>query len=170
MSSPTAKISILLPIRNAAATLPACLRSIQRQSESDWQCILVDDGSQDDSVICARQFTARDSRFHLIETPPRGLVEALNTGWSACRGSFIARMDADDLMHRHRLAMQRRVLETNASLAAVGCHVRLFPRRQLRDGHLAYERWLNRVCRMSNYPPHPDDSPRRVERFWVPRL
>ncbi len=139
------KISILLPMRNAADTLPACLRSIQRQSEPNWQCVIVDDGSQDDSAICARRFAERDSRFHLIETPPRGLVEALNTGWPACRGAFIARMDADDLMHRHRLARQRHALEANPSLAAVGCHVRLFPRRHLRDGRLAYERWLNRI-------------------------
>ncbi|ETW95270.1 MAG: hypothetical protein ETSY1_31350 [Candidatus Entotheonella factor] len=143
MSSP--RVSILLPVRNAATTLSACLRSIQRQSESDWQCIIIDDGSQDDSVIRARAFAARDTRFHLIETAPCGLVEALNTGLPHCRGPFIARMDADDLMHRHRLAMQAYVLESHPSLAAVGCHVRLFPRQHLRDGRLAYERWLNRI-------------------------
>ncbi|ETX08645.1 MAG: hypothetical protein ETSY2_04150 [Candidatus Entotheonella gemina] len=143
MSSP--KISILLPMRDAAATLTACLRSIQRQSEPDWQCIIIDDGSQDNSVIFARRFVERDSRFRLIETAPHGLVEALNTGWTYCRNPFIARMDADDIMHRHRLAMQVHVLEANPSLAAVGCHVRLFPRRHLRDGRLAYERWLNGI-------------------------
>lgn len=141
MTSPS--VSILLPVRNAAATLSVCLRSIQRQSKSDWQCIIIDDGSQDDSVICAREFASRDPRFRLIETAPHGLVEALNIGSPYCRGSFIARMDADDIMHRHRLAIQSHVLEANPSLAAVGCHVRLFPRRHLRDGRLAYERWLN---------------------------
>jgi cellulose synthase/poly-beta-1,6-N-acetylglucosamine synthase-like glycosyltransferase len=132
-------------MRNAAATLTACLRSILRQSESDWQCIIVDDGSQDDSVNRARCFAELDPRFRLIETAPHGLVEALNTGWPYCSGPFIARMDADDIMHRHRLAMQVYLLEANPSLAAVGCHVRLFPRRRLRDGRLAYERWLNRI-------------------------
>ena len=141
----TPKISILLPMRNAAATLLACLRSIQRQSEPNWQCIMVDDGSQDDSADRARWFTERDPRFHLIEIAPHGLVEALNSGLPHCRGPFIARMDADDIMHRHRLVMQVQALETHASLAAVGCHVRLFPRRHLRDGRLAYERWLNRM-------------------------
>ncbi len=132
-------------MRDAAVTLPACLRSIQRQSQPDWQCIIVDDGSQDDSVACAREFIERDPRFRLIETPPRGLVKALNTGSLYCSGPYIARMDADDVMHRHRLAMQAQVLEANPSLAAVGCHVRLFPRWHLRDGRLAYERWLNRI-------------------------
>jgi cellulose synthase/poly-beta-1,6-N-acetylglucosamine synthase-like glycosyltransferase len=60
-------------------------------------------------------------------------------------------MDADDLMHRDRLAQQLRALETAPHLAAVGCHVRLFPRRPLRDGRRAYERWLNGI-----------DSARRV--------
>lgn len=143
MSTP--KISILLPMRNAAATLPACLRSIQRQSEPEWQCVIVDDGSQDESANCARWFAERDPRFRLIETAPQGLVEALNTGWSYCSGALIARMDADDIMHRHRLARQGNALSANPSLAAVGCHVRLFPRQHLRDGRLAYERWLNRI-------------------------
>lgn len=130
-------------MRNAADTLPACLRSLQRQSESRWQCIIVDDGSQDASADCARRFAARDPRFVLIETPPHGLVQALNTGLAHCHHPYIARMDADDLMHRHRLALQLQRLEATPSLAAAGCHVRLFPRRHLRDGRLAYERWLN---------------------------
>lgn len=132
-------------MRNAAATLSACLRSIQRQSEPDWQCVIVDDGSQDDSTGCARWFAARDPRFRLIEMTPRGLVEALNSGLPYCQGPFIARMDADDIMHRHRLHMQVQALAANPSLTAVGCHVRLFPRRHLRDGRLAYEHWLNSI-------------------------
>ncbi len=139
----SARVSILLPMRNAAATLSTCLRSVQRQSEPRWQCVIVDDGSQDDSTACARSFAARDPRFVFIETPPRGLVEALNTGLPHCQSPFMARMDADDIMHRHRLAMQLQHLEAAPSRAAVGCHVRLFPRQHLRDGRLAYERWLN---------------------------
>lgn len=130
-------------MRNAAATLSACLRSLQRQSEPGWQCVIVDDGSQDASADCARSFAARDPRFVLIETPPHGLVHALNTGLSHCQSPFIARMDADDVMHRYRLAMQLQRIEAKPWPAAVGCHVRLFPRRHLRDGRLAYERWLN---------------------------
>jgi hypothetical protein len=60
-------------------------------------------------------------------------------------------MDADDLMHRQRLAMQARRLEEHPTLAAVGCHVRLFPRQGLPEGRRAYERWLNSIgtpCRV----------------------
>lgn len=136
-------MSVLLPVWNAEATLPVCLRSIQRQTEQRWQCVIVDDGSRDTSLARARWFADRDPRFIVIATAHDGLVSALNTGIAHCRGPFIARMDADDLMHRHRLAAQVRALEENPNLAAVGCHVRLFPRRHLRDGRRAYERWLN---------------------------
>src|SRR5438093_13036180 len=62
-----------------------------------------------------------------------------------------ARMAADDVRHRERLAAQLRALDAEPALAAVGCHVRLFPRRELSDGLRAYERWLDGI-----------DSPRRV--------
>ena len=138
-------ISILLPVWNAAATLPACLQSVQRQTERRWQCIIVDDGSRDASRAYAQQFADQDPRFQMIATSHQGLVAALNTGVRHCRGRFIARMDADDLMHRDRLAVQRQALDANPALAAVGCHVRIFPRRHLQDGRRAYERWLNGI-------------------------
>ena len=56
-------ISVLLPVWNAAATLPACLRSLQRQTEQRWQCVLIDDGSEDGSLACARWFAAQEARF-----------------------------------------------------------------------------------------------------------
>ena len=138
-------ISILLPVWNAERTLSACLKSLQRQHEQSWECILVDDGSQDTSLAQARQVAAQDTRIVVIATAHHGLVAALNTGLSHCRGQFIARMDADDLMHRQRLDRQRQALESDSGIAAVGCHVRIFPRQHLRDGRRAYEQWLNRI-------------------------
>ena len=138
-------VSVLLPVWNAAATLPACLRSVQRQTAPRWQCVLVDDGSDDDSLACARWFASQDTRFEVIATPHQGLVPALHSGLAHCRGRFVARMDADDLMHRQRLAMQLRVLAEYPHMDAVGCHVRLFPRQGLPEGRRAYERWLNSI-------------------------
>ena len=140
-----ARVSVLIPAWNAAQTLSACLRSLQRQSEKRWHCVIVDDGSQDDTLACAGAFAARDPRFEIVSTPHRGIVAALNTGLRRCRAPLIARMDADDLMHRHRLTLQARALKDNPRLTAVGCHVRLFPRHHLRPGRRAYERWLNSV-------------------------
>ena len=138
-------VSILLPAFNAAATLPACLRSVQRQTARHWRCVIVDDGSTDATVDIIGQFAARDDRFEMIATAHQGLVAALNTGLTRCDGQYVARMDADDLMHRDRLVAQLAALAATPELVAVGSHVRVFPRAHLRDGMRAYERWLNSI-------------------------
>jgi glycosyltransferase involved in cell wall biosynthesis len=143
-------VSVLLPMWNAETTIAACLQSVQRQTEPGWQCVIVDDGSQDDSLAWARRFAMRDPRFVVVSTPHRGLVPALNSGLPYCQGRFIARLDADDLMHRQRLAMQVRALAEQPALVAVGSHVRYFPRQHLQEGLRAYERWLNSMCTASS--------------------
>jgi hypothetical protein len=67
----------------------------------------------------------------------------LNSGLEQCRGAFVARMDADDLMHRERLAAQADALDGNPALSAVGSHVRLFPRSSVSSRLREYEAWLN---------------------------
>src|SRR5439155_663464 len=99
----------------------------------------------------AERFAAYGERFRVAATAHQGLVAALGAGLERCLGRMVARMDADDVMHRERLAAQLRALDAEPALAAVGCHVRLFPRRELSDGLRAYERWLDGI-----------DSPRRV--------
>lgn len=136
-------VSVLLPARNAEATLTPALRSVQRQTYADFECVLIDDGSSDATAAIAREFAASDPRFRLLQRPAAGLVASLNAGAAECRGRFIARMDADDLMHRERLAAQVRALEEDTALALVGTHVRLFPRTQLGTGMREYEIWLN---------------------------
>lgn len=103
----------------------------------------MDDGSADETGRIARHLAAGDSRIRVTTVPPVGLVEALNFGLAQCAGTFVARMDADDVMHRARLGAQVEALTREPELAAVGCHVRMFPRRDLSDGRRAYERWLN---------------------------
>ena len=147
----TPLVSVLVPAYDAAATLPACLESIRRQRETRFECVIVDDGSQDFTLEVARRFAERDARFLVVAEPHRGLVPTLTAGLAHCRGQLVARMDADDLMHRDRLDAQVRALESAPDLAAVGCHVRLFPRAGLSEGMRDYERWLRSV-----------DSPARV--------
>jgi glycosyltransferase involved in cell wall biosynthesis len=138
-------ISVLIPAYEAAATLPAALRSVQRQSETDWECIVVDDGSSDATAEVAAAFAAGDARFRVERLPHRGIVSALNAGAQLCRADLVARMDADDLMARRRLELQRSVLQQQPELSGVGCHVRFFPRRAMTDGLRKYEKWLHAV-------------------------
>src|SRR5262245_8740952 len=110
-------ISVLVPVWNAAATLPACLRSLQRQTEQRWQCVLVDDGSEDGSLACARWFAAQDARFTVVATAHQGLVAALQTGLAYCHGRFVARMAAEDLVDRSQLGLLVRGLRAGLDLA-----------------------------------------------------
>ncbi len=138
-------ISIVLPVRDAAATLPACLRSIARQTLREFECVVVDDGSRDASAAIARAFAAADPRFSLIANTGCGLVAALRTGIARATGELVARMDADDLMHRERLRLQCGALLADATLAGVGCHARPFPTAAFGAGLADYRDWLRAV-------------------------
>ena len=132
-------------MHDAESTLGACLRSVQRQDFRDWECVLIDDGSRDSSSIIAGDAARRDPRLRVLTTPHGGLVEALNLGLEQCRGRLVARMDADDLMHRRRLAEQVDLLDSHPEWVGLGCHVRTFPRNGLGEGNLAYESWVNSI-------------------------
>lgn len=136
------RVSILLPVWNAQATLATALRSVERQSEGDWECIVIDDGSTDDSAGIAASFALRDSRFRIERREHVGLIPTLNLGIGLCNAPLIARMDADDWMHRNRLERQCDALDCAPELEAVGCFVRIFPRSGLPEGRRDYERWL----------------------------
>jgi glycosyltransferase involved in cell wall biosynthesis len=135
-------VSVLMPAYEAEATIGAALRSVQRQSHRDWECVVVDDGSSDGTASLAQRFAAEDPRVRVVSVSHGGIVAALNVGLAACRGQLVARMDADDLMQRQRLERQRAALQDNPAWTGVGCHVRLFPRRGMTDGLKSYELWL----------------------------
>jgi glycosyltransferase involved in cell wall biosynthesis len=140
------RVSVLLPVRDAEATLACALASIARQSEARFECVVVDDGSRDASRPIAERFAARDARFRVIAAPREGLVVALNRGLAAARAPLVARHDADDVMRRERLARQCAALDADDTLAGVGCHVHLFPQRAISDGLRSYGAWLNSLA------------------------
>lgn len=137
-------ISILLPVRNGAATLPEALESIACQSCTDYEVIAVNDASDDATVDILQQYRRRDARLRLVDNPEPGLVNALNLGLKQARGELIARMDADDRMHPQRLQQQRDWLQTHPGHDVVGCRVDLFPAEAVRSGMRHYVDWLNR--------------------------
>lgn len=141
--SVTPRVSILMPVHDAAPTLGGCLRSLARQSEPRWECVAVDDGSCDGSGDLLRHAANIDPRIRVVTTPHRGIVSALSEGLTRCRAPIVARMDADDWMHRDRLALQLALLSDRPDVSAVGTHVRMFPRAALRNGRRRYENWLN---------------------------
>ena len=142
----TPVVSVLMPAFDADRTLRAALRSVQRQSVRDWECVVVDDGSSDSTRAVAASVARADGRVRVVARPHEGIVAALQAGIGECRAPFVARFDADDLMSRRRLELQLRAMHASPELAAVGCRVRLFPRAALREGRLRYERWLGAIA------------------------
>jgi len=91
-------ISIIIPVYNASPYLAECLNSIRRQTYSDWEAILVDDGSTDESFKVCNAFVSKDSRFSVLHQKNCGVSVARNTGLQMARGEWITFVDADDIL------------------------------------------------------------------------
>jgi len=145
MTAAAPLVSLLLPAYNAATTLPTCLASIAAQTLTDLEVIAVDDGSTDATPTLLADFARRDPRVRVIRQAHGGIVAALNTGLAACRGRFVARMDADDTMHPQRLAMQYRFMRAHPECDIVGARIRVLREDGVPLSYAAerYLRWLN---------------------------
>jgi glycosyltransferase involved in cell wall biosynthesis len=109
------RVSVLLPVRDAAPTLERCLGSLGAQTLQEHEVVAVDDGSSDDSGDILDAWASRDPRLRVFHTPPRGLVAALGAAVAAARADVVARMDADDVSLPGRLAGQcQRLAEPGA--------------------------------------------------------
>lgn len=136
---------MLLPCRDAASTVDEALASLAAQTFEDFEVIAVDDGSTDQTAARLREWSTRDARIRLLTTPSMGIVPALNRAAALARGHIFARMDADDVAHPERFALQVALLDDSPDLDGTGTLVRYFPRTRLRDGTRRYERWVNGV-------------------------
>jgi glycosyltransferase involved in cell wall biosynthesis len=131
-------------VRNGAATLDEALGSLAAQTLTDFELIVIDDGSTDPTPDLLARWSARGSmRLSVIRTEPRGIVAALQAGTAAARAPLMARMDADDIAQPRRLERQVALLDALPQIAACGTLVRYFPRSRVRDGTRRYERWIN---------------------------
>lgn len=140
---PAPLVTVVLPVRDGAATLEAALQSLDVQTFSDFEVIVVDDGSSDDTARVARRWERRDGRFRLVRTPPGGIVAALQHGLAEVRGTLVARMDADDVCHPARLATQVDLLKRRPDLAGCGTGVRYVPAAGVTVRAAEYTAWLN---------------------------
>ena len=101
------EISVIVPVYNVAPFLPACLDSLTAQTFTDFEAILVDDGSTDESPAILRDYAARDGRFRVITRENGGLSAARNSGIAAASGTFLAFLDGDDVLEPDFLAALR---------------------------------------------------------------
>ncbi len=89
-------ISVIVPVWNVADCVAACIASLRAQDFANFEAIVVDDGSTDDSRAIARAAIGNDPRFTLLTQPNRGLSGARNTGLAQAQGNWIAFLDSDD--------------------------------------------------------------------------
>src|SRR5690349_16134151 len=96
-------ISVLMPVYNGAAYIAEAVQSVLDQTFTDFQLIIVDDGSTDNTVRIISTFY--DPRIVVLQQPHAGIAAALNHGIENARGKYIARFDADDICYPNRLAI-----------------------------------------------------------------
>ena len=113
-------ISVILPVYNAEAYVREAVESILNQTFTDFECIIINDGSTDGSGAILRELAARDARIVLVEQSNEGLVSALNKGLEMARADLIARMDADDVSMPERFALQHARMVQDPELAVLG--------------------------------------------------
>jgi glycosyltransferase involved in cell wall biosynthesis len=114
-------ISVIMPVYNAGDYLVEAIESIRNQSVSDWEFLIIDDGSTDLSWKIINRFAKKDSRIRIFQNKVnKGLVASLNSIIPKTRGKFVARMDADDISLPNRFEKQVALLEANTRLSACG--------------------------------------------------
>ena len=134
-------VSILMPVYNAAATLPAALRSVSAQTFRDWELVAVNDGSDDASLEILDRAARKDRRIRVLTGAHAGIVGALCSAAELASAPRIARMDADDVMHPRRLHLQATRMDSSPAVDVLATRVRSIG--ETAEGMRRYVDWQN---------------------------
>ncbi|MGZ3612113.1 MAG: glycosyltransferase family 2 protein [Ktedonobacteraceae bacterium] len=124
-------VSIVIPCYNYGHFLSETLESVLAQTWQHWECIVVDDGSIDNTAQVAGIFQNRDPRIKYIHQHNQGVSAARNAGINACRGNYIQLLDADDKLEVQKLEKQVAYLERHPGVDIVYSDVRYFQENKL---------------------------------------
>ncbi|NER16500.1 glycosyltransferase family 2 protein [Spongiivirga citrea] len=146
------KVSILTPFKNTDQFIEDCIQSVINQSYTNWELILVNDHSTDNSVAVCKRLASRDKRIQVVNNIGNGIIEALRYALSLSTGDFITRMDSDDIMHQEKLNFMANDLEKHGKGHVALGLVKYFSEAGISDGYDRYEKWLNKLTEAgSNY-------------------
>lgn len=145
--TPAPLVSVVVPCFNYGHLLRESLDSVRGQSLRDWECIVVDDGSTDDTSAVAGSYVAQDARFVCLRQENGGLSAARNAGLRKARGELIQLLDADDLLEGDKLKEHARLLAQHPEYDLVYGSMRYFTgqgsaRRQSLGQHGASRQWM----------------------------
>jgi glycosyltransferase involved in cell wall biosynthesis len=149
MSADRPLVSVIVPAYNYGRVIPATIASVQEQTLSDCEIVLVDDESTDDTSAIVAAIAARDPRVRLHRQKNGGLASARNAGLRIARGKYVQFLDADDLLERSKLATHAKHLEQHPDVGIVYGDVRYFPTedptRQRRSLYEPDREWMPMV-------------------------
>ena len=134
-------VSVVVPAYGVEEWLPECLAGLVAQTHSNWEAVVVDDGSPDRSGEIAEEWAARDPRIRVVHTPNRGLGAARNEGARHVRGDYLAFLDSDDVLPPAAYATLVGSLVASGSDFATGSMLRL------EAGKRVEPRWMRRLHR-----------------------
>lgn len=115
------KISIIVPCYNQAQYLDECLQSVLEQTYENWECIIVNDGSPDDTEVVAKKWVEKDNRFQYLYKKNGGLSSARNAGITIAKGIYILPLDADDKIASNYCELAIQEFINDADLKLVYC-------------------------------------------------
>jgi glycosyltransferase involved in cell wall biosynthesis len=116
----TPAVTVLMPVYNAGRFVAETVETVLAQTMRDFEFLIIDDGSTDDSPAVLQEYAAQDGRIRLVSRPNTGYVAALNEGLAKASAPLIARLDADDLSDPRRLELQLARMNAEPQLVALG--------------------------------------------------
>lgn len=120
------KVSWLMPAYKAARTIGRAIESMQHQTISDFEMIIILEPEDDETAEVCHKYAKADSRIYIIQNAQRlGIAESLNRGLKKCKGEYIARMDADDISYPNRLEVQTKYLDEHLEVGLLAGNARM---------------------------------------------
>ena len=106
-------VSVIMPAYNAQRFIREAIDSVIAQTHADWELLVLDDGSSDDTCAVVEDMAAKDERIRLIKNPSNmGVAKTRNRGLDLCRGDYVAFLDSDDIWHPEKLTSQISVMKS----------------------------------------------------------
>ncbi len=115
------KLSVIMPVYNGQDFVSKAIESILGQTFSDFEFIIINDGSTDRTLKILESYQKKDKRIVLLNQENKGIAKSLNRGIAKAKGDYIARQDADDISFPDRLRNQVEFLDNNKDVGFLGC-------------------------------------------------
>ncbi|HNV01493.1 MAG TPA: glycosyltransferase family A protein [archaeon] len=131
------KISIILPVYNDEKYIKESLDSILNQTFNDFELIIINDNSKDDTMKIIKNYTKIESKIKIINNKKNiGVYRSINKGLKKAKGNYIARMDSDDICYKNRLQTQYDFLEKNKDIFLIGTSAFIIDKNGKKIKHL----------------------------------